>query len=331
MNYKMRLSSVLMPVVVLSTLVMTGCADGNRDSASEKIVDLSSLMRDYRYMPESSRCDSLTRYMPEISAFMEVVSGEPLNDSLLVSWSGSPVVSVFTASVDSVYPTMEPLERDLGYILKAAEEQGLQLPRRRYAAVTYGRPEAVLFVDSVMLIALNHFLGPDFPGYSRWPVYRRQEKSPSNLPYALSEALIATRYPYEASPEQATLLSRMLYEGALAKAKLETVPDATVEGVLGYDKKDFAELTENEGELWRQIVAAGLLYDTSVMTAERLNAPSPAVTVLSSVWPPRVGRFVGYRIVDSYLKKYPETTLAQLLSPDFYNSAQTLAQSAYKP
>lgn len=182
-----------------------------------------------------------------------------------------------------------------------------------------------------MLIALNHFLGPEFSGYSRWPVYRRVEKSPANLPYALSEALIATRYPYEATPEQATLLSRMLYEGALAKAKLATVPGATVEGVLGYNKSDYAALADSEDELWRQIVAAGLLYDTSVMTSERLNAPSPAVTVLPSVWPPRVGRYIGYRIVDSYMKKHPETTLAQLLSPDFYNSAQTSAQSAYKP
>lgn len=144
MNYKMRLSSVSISIVVLCAVIVAGCTCDSRDSASEKIVDLSSLMRDYRYMPENSRSDSLSCYMPEISAFMKVVSGAPLNDSLLMSWSASPVVSRFTAPVDSVYSSLESLKRDLGYILEAASEHGLQLPHRRYAAVTYGRPEAVL-------------------------------------------------------------------------------------------------------------------------------------------------------------------------------------------
>ena len=63
----------------------------------------------------------------------------------------------------------------------------------------------------------------------------------------------------------------MLYEGALAAAKLATVPDATVQGVLGYDAADLSLLTEREGELWRQIIAAGLLYDTSAMTSARFT------------------------------------------------------------
>lgn len=327
----MRLSSLLLFIAVGASLLAAGCSRTKPEIVPEPVADLSSLMRDYRTLPADARQDSLNAYLPEISAFIKVVSGESVADSLLVAWSASPVVTRFTATVDSVFPTLAFLERDLGFILDSARRQGLDLPRRRYAAVTYGRPEAVLFVDSVMLVALNHFLGPEFPGYSRWPVYRRAEKSPENLPYALSEAMIATRYPYQATPEEATLLSRMLYEGALAVAKFATVPEATVQGVLGYDTADFTLLTEREAELWRQIIAAGMLYDTSSMTSERFTAPSPGITVLSSPWPGRAGRFIGYRIVSSYLKQHPDTTLPQLLSPSFYNSSQTLAQAAYHP
>lgn len=326
----MRFSFVSLHIAIFLTLCVTGCSNDRHHAAAEPVADLSSLMRDYRAMPDSLRQDAVSRCLPEVTAFMKVVSGDTVSDSLLEAWSASPVVLRFTAAVDSVFPSQEFLQADLGYILSAARDEGLDLPHRRYAAVTYGRPEAVLFVDSVMLVALNHFLGSDFPGYGHWPLYRRQEKRPENLPYALSEAIIATRYPYEASPGQATLLSRMLYEGALAKAKLATVPDATVNAVLGCDKDEYAMLVEREGELWRQLVSSGLLYDTSHLSSERFNAPSPAVNVLASAWPARVGRFVGVQIVDSYLEHNPGTTLAQLLSPDFYNSPQALERSAYK-
>ena len=331
MNCKMRLSSLSLYIAVGASLLAAGCTRPKPETIREPVADLSSLMRDYGTLPPKVRQDSLNAYLPEISAFMKVVSGEPVTDSMLEAWSASPVVTRFTATVDSVFPTLEPLESDLGFILDSGRRHGLDLPCRRYAAVTYGRPEAVLFVDSVMLVALNHFLGPEFPGYSRWPVYRRTEKSPENLPYALSEAMIATRYPYQATPEESTLLSRMLYEGALAAAKLATVPDATVQGVLGYDAADLSLLTEREGELWRQIIAAGLLYDTSTMTSARFTEPSPGITVLPSAWPARAGRFIGYRIVSSYIKKHPDATLPQLLSPSFYNSSQTLAQASYRP
>ena len=164
MNCKMRLSSLSLYIAVGASLLAAGCTRPKPETIREPVAALSSLMRDYGTLPTKVRQDSLNAYLPEISAFMKVVSGGPVTDSMLVAWSASPVVTRFTATVDSVFPTLEFLESDLGFILDSARRHGLDLPRRRYAAVTYGRPEAVLFVDSVMLVALNHFLGPEFPG-----------------------------------------------------------------------------------------------------------------------------------------------------------------------
>ncbi len=315
--------------LLLPVLLVVAALSCNRSSEEEyapaEISDLAALMADYNNIDTASRLAFIDSCRPEAVAFFKAIAEEDtLDDALASAWSASLAVAVFTPAADSVFPTLDPLREQLGHILGEAADEGLELPRRRYAAVVYGRPEAVLFVDSVALIALNHFLGAEYPGYSRWPAYRRLEKEPANLPYYLAEALVAQAYPYQAEGSDATLMSHLLYQGALAKAKLAIVPRAEVRGVLEYNAEDFAWIEENKDRLWAELVASGLLFDTSESTAARFVAPSPAVRDLPSIYPGRIGRYVGLKLVEDYLRNNPDATLSFLLSPGFYTAQHQL-------
>lgn len=327
MNY---LGYIMLAAVPLFGGCSHGCSDVP-DAPPAEVADIARLMRDYRGLDSTARDDSVDRYRPEIESFMKTVYCDSVTDEALVRWAGSRAVAAFTPPVDSVFPTLDGFRNALGHILAVAEADSLDLPHRRYAAVVYGRQEAILFVDSVMLVALNHFLGREFEGYSHWPVYVRNTKTPENLPYAVAEALIGTAYPYKAEGDDATLLSRMLYEGAMAEARMRMVPGATVAGALGYNKEDMKWIDENEARLWQELVESKLLYDTSAQVSDRFTAPAPTVRLLPTMWPGRIGRYTGYRIVRAYLDRYPDTSLRQLLSPQFYNSPDVLALSEYSP
>ena len=88
------------------------------------------------------------------------------------------------------------MARAVGTVLARTRNAGLELPRRRYASVVWGKPQSIIFVDSVMLIALNHYLGAEYEGYSHFPLYSRLVKEPAIMPFDISEALIATAYPF---------------------------------------------------------------------------------------------------------------------------------------
>lgn len=77
------------------------------------------------------------------------------------------------------------------------------------------------------------------------------------------------------------------------------------------------------------MITRKLLYSTNRLDANRLVNPSPATSILHHESPGRLGRFIGYKIVKSYVETHPDINLKWLLSPDFYNSLQSLIDSCY--
>lgn len=308
-------------IVILAAL-LASCS-GNKPKPDCDSVHVAPV---YRYFT-TSHCpdsDSIALY-----AFMRTVSEQPPSAELLDTWASSQAVEVFTPDVDSVFTDTSYVSRSLGCILAQARKDGIRFPDRRYATVVYGRPESILFVDSVMLIALNHYLGAEYPGYSHWPVYMRQGKTPEAMPYDIAEALVGTSYPYMLKGDDATALSRMVYEGALAYVKMRLVPESDLAGVLGYTDAQLRWLRENEQAIWHSIVQRQLLYDTSASTIDRLVAPAPEVSIVSPSTPGRVGRYIGYRIVEEYIKRNPGATPAAMLEPAFYKGNAVLINSEY--
>lgn len=320
-----------LPLLLICMLLVAGCTRQSARPAPEapdsvKVVPL------YRYFADRDSAAVLadTALLRE---FLSVVNYP--HDSLSADasmWANSLPVKVFTPAVDSIYgPGCAPLDRYIGYALAAARLEGIDLPRRKYVAVVYGRREPIGFLDSTMFIAMNHYLDPDYEGYQRFPVYERVLKTPEQLPYDIAEALLGTARPFAPAPDGATVLSRMLYSGTIAMGRLLSVDGASEAAALGYTPEQFDWLLEHEAELWRTLVAKQLVYDTDPQTADRLVSPAPATPLLSIYSPGRVGRFIGYRMVRGYLARHPEKRLADLLSPDFYNSPDALSLVDYSP
>ncbi len=318
MTKTMRLS---IASLVAISMAAASCSESRNEGIPQEVAPVYDYFAGYEdrpVLPESMR--------PEVEAFMTVM-GADASDSSLVAWANSPAVSVFTPDVDSVYASLGCIERDLGNMLSRAAAEGLALPQRRYAAVVWGRPESIVFCDSVMLVALNHYLGESYAGYSHLAPYLRRAKTPGRLPYDMAEAIVAVSIPY-VRKEGSTALSRMLYEGALVEACRRLVGGSDAQ-VLGYGDDEYSELLSREGEMWRMLVSKGLLYSTLPSDASRLVSPAPYTTLLSSRTPGRAGRFIGYRIVRSYMERYPEIPLSELLSPKWYSSDDVLRLSRY--
>lgn len=314
-------------VISAAVILIVGCSR-SRKAEPQPIVRLDLILASYDRYDQSRQDAMLDSVRPEMSAMFAVLGIDSLTSSVLDSWSRSRVVEVFQPAVDSVFPDLDALSLKLGYVVETARTQLPALPHLTFASVVWGNPRPVVRVDSVMLIALNHFLGTEYPGYAQWPEYRRIGKTPDMIPYAVASALAASLYPVDAGND-ATLLSWMLYEGALVEARMRLVPDARLDDALGYTPGQLKYAEEHLGEIWQEMSLKRMIYDTDPLLIDRMVAPAPSSPVMLTLAPGRIGCYIGYRIVRSYLSKYPDTPLYQLLSKDFYAEQQSLIKSGF--
>ncbi|MBD5193413.1 MAG: hypothetical protein HDS91_02690 [Bacteroidales bacterium] len=319
-----------MSIAALLLTVAVGCSQQHSTPVSIERLDLAIEASDT--MSVSHR-DALTDSMrPGIDALSRInaFSSELIEGEGLMALRYRSAL-MFTPAVRERISGLATQESSLGEIRDrlASELPDVPFPSRIYAVEWPYNQSLALVNDSVMLIALNHYLGEDFEGYAGFEHYRRRLKTLDRLPYDVAEALIRSAYPY--SDSASTVTSRLFYEGAVAKAVEAIVPGSHDSDVLGYDDEQMEWARSNERHVWESLVGQQLLFSSSDMDMTRLFDPSPATSIIHPEAPGRLGRFIGLRMIRSLLDHESSLTLHQLLTPRFYASPEALQAAEYHP
>lgn len=313
----------LLYIAVLSAALFASC--GDKDSAGR--VDIARIDLIDPSLQGTEQIDSLERLWAEFMPMLRNVYPDSSGCGVLEVYSKSGAVAYFRNDVAERTGDFGKVESVLGGLFANLSRRlpEVMVPSR-VATIITPYNQTVMIGDSVMLIGINHYLGADYPAYEAFPEYLRVNKSMRRLTYDVAEALIQTHYPYEGN---GTLLSRMLYEGAVVAAVMEVVPDASLPVALGWDGSQLEWAESNEPRVWQTMVGNDMLFSRDAVAADRLLNPSPASTLINASAPGRIGRYVGYRIVKSYMRSHDEIGLSDMLSPRFYDGENVLLESGY--
>jgi len=104
------------------------------------------------------------------------------------------------------------------------------------------------------------------------------------------------------------------------------IPDTTR---LGYTAKQLKWCENNEGDIYNFFIKENLLYETSQGRVLRYVTDGPTSTGMPDQSPGNIGTWVGYRIVESYMKQNPGKTMEQLFNNK--DAQKILEQAKYKP
>ena len=287
---------------------------------------LDTILLHYPSMSAQERQDVLSNW-PQLNVLMQMINaGDTATDATVGAFASSNIVKMFgPAAVSAFKGDIEAINAK-GH--ETLDQLGIKVPEM--VGVTLPYQQSVIFSgDSLAFISLNHWLGANHEAYKGFPEYIKRLKTPERLPIDIAEALVANAYPYNPGTN-ATVLSRLLYEGALVEAVMQVaqVDEATM---LGLTKDEYERAKSGERYAWETLVTKKMLYDTDPQLQERLTQPSPATGILSPDLPGRMGRFIGHQLVKSLLKNEPSITTSDLLSPTIYTSQETLAKAKYVP
>jgi hypothetical protein len=301
------------------------------DAAPQVIERLDMAMAQYASLDDEARDSVRCAYDRPLSFLFALTERGAVTDSALCEYSRSRAVQMFAIAVDSALTSLDSVQHVLGVV---QQRMSTLLPKARIAsiyAIMSPYNQSVFTTDSLMLVGLNHYLGAEFSGYTYFEPYQRANKCIEQLPYDVVEAAVGSAYPMSDVDDGLTVLNYLLYQGALVEAKMQLLPDATEADALGYSAEQLAWMQANEAPAWNALITRQLLYSPSELDAERLIAPAPSTAILHAEAPGRAGRYIGHRIVRSYLAANPQTTLEELLSATFYANKQTLIRAHYTP
>jgi gliding motility-associated lipoprotein GldB len=199
------------------------------------------------------------------------------------------------------------------------------------AVYTYmgGFNQSLVVADSVLAIGLDKYLGRDCEFYNKlgWEQYRRKNMHKKKIPTDCMRGWGQTEWPFNDSTDN--LLSNMLYRGKLlyfTKSMLPEEPDTLVTGFT-YDELEWCR--NNEQHIWTYLIENKLLYSTDYMTINKMVNPAPFTSGFPQRSPGRAVNWLGWKIIETYMKRNSEVTLPQLMEMSDYQSI--LTESRYNP
>ncbi len=277
----------------------------------------------------------LSKYGNFIQLFAYVIGAGDLADSMsfdnMVSFvTDRDNYDVFRA-VNEKYPDMDFYEKEFR---KAWANYNYYFPDSCIPAMyTFisGFNNSLIVGDSVLGIGLDRYLGPESGYYSEMGIYRYLSYKMSSwklVPDAMYGWASAC-CPYSGDISSDDLLSRMLYEGKLlyfTKCMLYDYPDSVLFGFTA-DQVRFCE--DNESQMWQYIIEHDLLYSTDLMIIRKMTGEAPFTAYFTSESPGRAAVWVGFRIVESYMRNKPDVELYELMREENYR--KILEEARYNP
>ena len=132
-------------------------------------------------------------------------------------------------------------------------------------------------------------------------------------------------------PKDRTLLSQMIYHGKKIYVKDVMLPIKSDALKMCYTDEQINWVKENEIYIWQYFIENQLLYNTSPSLQQRFIEPAPFSKFyleIDNESPGRIGVWLGWQIIKSYISRHPKTDINEILSLP----AQTIfSKSNYKP
>ncbi|MDO6676254.1 gliding motility lipoprotein GldB [Tenacibaculum sp. 1_MG-2023] len=185
----------------------------------------------------------------------------------------------------------------------------------------------IVYNDSLLLISLDSYLGEEHEFYNDYPAYVKQNNTKEHIVVDVAKAIISKQM----LPSMArSFIDKMIYRGKkmyLLDAYLPNVPDAVK---IGYSQKKLDWAKSNEEQIWMYFIEKDLLYSTSKDVDKRFLDLAPFSKFYmeqDSQSPGRIGEWIGWQIVRSYMQKN-DVSLHQLLQT---SEEEIFKNSRYKP
>ncbi len=198
----------------------------------------------------------------------------------------------------------------------------------RIETVITGLDTDMYVSDTLIIVGLDYYLGPGGQFKPNMYEYLLRQYRPENIVPSVMLVNAMTGFVQTDVSEQTVLADMIAYGKAFyfAKHMQPCLPDSVL---IWYSTEEIKGAEENENIIWASLLENQVLYATSHMIKQRYLGDRPFTIEIGEKCPGRIGQWVGWQIVNSYMKNNPSVTMQELMANT--NADQLFKQSRYKP
>lgn len=306
------------------------CDDGLNLSLTRQEVDLERLDVQFR---NAKTLSDVKKYLKEDQQFSKIVipEGAPFEEFAykIYRLSADSILDSLYQEVDKVYADNSNLESRLADVFARVKHYfpSFEQPVVKGFVSAFGGYDLIQTKETI-LIGLDYFLGPN-PKYfdNNFPGYILKYYTKDQLPVKISMSTSSQFNQFDR--EDKTVLAHMIYYGKafyFTKKMLPCTQDSTI---TEYSPEEFKLLTDDPAFVWDHFVSNKLFYNTNRAAIQKYIDDRPKTFEIGQNCPGRVGRWLGYEIVKSYMQAYPDLTLQELMNET--DSKKIFNESHYHP
>lgn len=182
--------------------------------------------------------------------------------------------------------------------------------------------------EDMIGVGVDMYLGSDYPYYNQVVYdYQKHSMRKESLVGDVLNYYIAQHIPYTSRHNR--LLERMIFCGKQMFLLAEILPELAPWDIINYKEEQWVWCEMYEQAIWNRVMDNRDLFKTESMLINSYVNDGPFTAEVSQESPGRLGIWIGWRIVASYMRHNEHVSLQELMADG--DAQKILEQSFYKP
>lgn len=258
---------------------------------------------------------------------LDSVALKPLRDYLT-----DPFIKELYKVTIKQYPELSDVEKQISDALKNYltyfPDKKLPSVYSYISGLDYDKPVKYDLSYNSLIIALDMYLGTNSDYYIklRLPAYKR---AGYNKEFIVNDCITELALQCQASYNASLLLDYIIQYGKILYFKKLCIANLSDELNMLYTKEQIDWCIKNEANIWTFLISNKLLFSGDNIMISKLINDAPFTSLFGADSPPRIGQWLGLKIIESYMKNNKTITLKELMQD--IDSKAILNKSKYKP
>lgn len=236
---------------------------------------------------------------------------------------------------DSLYFETQKVFGDLNSLREEFEQAFTNLhyyypeyPQPKIQFVITGLDGDLYLSDSLIIVGVDHYLGAGAKYRPRMYEYILRQYIPENivasvmLLYGIDSKINTTNM------NDRTVLADMIAYGKSYYFAKQMLPCKADSILMNYSAAEIAGARKNQDLIWFRLVEDEVLYSTANIMKQRFLGERPKTVEVGPDCPGRIAQWVGWQIVNSYMKNHPDVSLQDLMKKQ--EADKLFKESKYK-